>query len=78
VDPSRTEAVKNFPPPQYVKWIARFIGMVNYFHKLIPHFAESAVHLNLLRKEGEKFAWGTEQQSAFEDFKLAIIKPPIL
>ena len=78
VDPSRTEAIKNFPPPRDVKGIARFIGMVNFFHKFIPHFAERAAPLNMLRKKGEKFAWGTEQQSAFEDLKLAIINPPIL
>jgi hypothetical protein len=31
VDPSRTEAIRNFPPPRDVKGIARFIGMVNFF-----------------------------------------------
>jgi hypothetical protein len=36
VDPDRTEAIRNFPSPWDAKGIARFIGMVNFFHKSLP------------------------------------------
>jgi hypothetical protein len=52
--------------------------MVNFFHKFIPHFAERASPLNLLRKKDTPFVWGPEQQNAFQDLKLAIIDPPVL
>jgi hypothetical protein len=52
--------------------------MVNFFHKFIPHFAERASPLNLLRKKDTPFVWGSEQQNAFQDLKLAIINPPVL
>jgi hypothetical protein len=78
VDPSRTTAIKDFPPPRDAKGIARFIGMVNFFHKFIPHLAERAAPLNLLRKKGTQFVWGPGQQQAFEDLKLAIVNPPVL
>jgi hypothetical protein len=75
---SRTEAIRNFPSPRDVKGIARFIGMVNFFHKFILRFAERATPLNLLRKKGVSFFWGPDQKKAFEDLKLAIINPPVL
>ena len=78
VDPSRTDAIRRFPPPRDVKGVARFIGMVNFFHKFIPHFAERAAPLNLLRKKDVKFQWGPDQIRAFQDLKLAITNPPVL
>jgi hypothetical protein len=78
VDPNRAKSIMDFPPPRDVKGNARFIGMVNIFHKCIPHFAERASPLNLLRKKDIPFVWGSEQQNAFQDLKLAIINPPVL
>ena len=78
VDPDRTKSIRDFPPPRDVKGIARFIGMVNFFHKFIPHFAERAAPLNLLCKKDTPFVWGLEQQQAFQDLKLAITNPPVL
>jgi hypothetical protein len=78
VDPDRTKAIRKFQTPRDDKGIASFVGMVNFFHKFIPQFAERAAPLNLLRKKGVKFVWGPAQQRAFEDLKLAIINPPVL
>jgi hypothetical protein len=78
VDPDRTKSIRDFPTPRDVKGIARFIGMVSFFHKFIPHFAERASPFNLLRKKDTPFVWGSEQQYAFQDLKLAIINPPVL
>jgi hypothetical protein len=33
IDPDRTEAIRKFPPTIDVKGFARFIGMVNSYHK---------------------------------------------
>jgi hypothetical protein len=50
IDPERTKAIRNFPPPTDAKGISRFVGMVNFYHKFIPHLAEIAAPLNELRK----------------------------
>jgi hypothetical protein len=76
VDPDRTSAIRSFPSPRDIKGVARFVGMVNFFHKLIPQFAERAAPLNLLRKKGIRFVWGPDQQRAFEDLKVVIIINP--
>ena len=78
IDQERTRAIRNFPPPKDAKGISRFIGMVNYFHKFIPQLAEIASPLNKLRRKGEKFMWGPEQQQAFDKLKETIMNPPVL
>ena len=65
-------------PPRDAKGIARFLGMINYFHKYIPHLADIAAPLNALRKKGAKFEWTTRHQDAFETLKESIISPPVL
>ena len=78
IDPSRTEAIRNFQPPKNAKGIARFLGMVGYYSKFIHKFAEIAAPLNALRKKNAKFIWSSEQQEAFEQLKAAISNPPVL
>jgi hypothetical protein len=61
-----------------MKGIARFIGMVNFYHKFIPRMADIAAPLNSLRKKGLKFVWGQSQQEAFDQLKQSISQPPVL
>jgi hypothetical protein len=75
VDPARTLAIRNFPARKDAKGVARFIGMVNFFHKFIPDLAHRAAPLNDFRKKGVKFKWGQEQQAAFSDFKMFVMNP---
>lgn len=78
IDPDRTQAIRDFPPPKDVKGIARFLGMINFYRKFIPNVAELAAPLNQLRKSGVKFKWGEDQQRSFEILKEKIIQPPVL
>ena len=78
IDPSRTQPIRDYLPPTTVKGIARLIGMVGFFSKFIPNFADKAAPLNALRRKNVKFVWGPEQQQAFDDLKSAITNPPIL
>ena len=78
IDPERTKPIRDFPVPRDARGIARFIGMVNFYHKFIPSFADVAAPLNALRKKGMKFVWGPEQQESFESLKKAISQPPVL
>jgi hypothetical protein len=75
---ARTLAIRNFPAPKDSKGVARFIGMVNFFHGFIPDLGRRAAPLNDLRKKGVKFKWGQEQQAAFSDLKMCVMNPPVL
>jgi hypothetical protein len=78
IDPDRTRAIRDFSPPKDVSGVSRFIGMANFYHKFIPNFAAVSALLNLLRRKGESFRWGPDQQTAFDALKHAISHPPIL
>jgi len=69
IDPERTRAIREFPTPCDTRGTSRFRGMVNFYHKFTPRLADVAVPLNALCKKGVKFAWGQEQQEAFEALK---------
>jgi hypothetical protein len=72
IEPKRTHAITEFPIPCDAKPITRFIGMVNFYHKFIPSYADVAAPLNVLRKKGAKLKWDQPQQEAFEALKTAI------
>jgi hypothetical protein len=78
IDPGRTQAIRDFPPPRDVKCVARFLGMVNFYHKFISNLADVAEPLNILRKKGAKFVWEEAQQTSFDTLKMAISNPPVL
>jgi hypothetical protein len=53
-DPSKLEAVKQLKPPTTQKEVRAFLGLVGFYRRLIPRFAEDAKHLDmLLKKEAE-------------------------
>ena len=78
IDPERTAAIREYQPPRDAKGIARFIGMINYYSRFIPHLAEKAAPLNQLRRKNVKFVWTDVHQNAFEELKTCLISPPIL
>lgn len=78
IEPERTKSINDFVSPTDVTGIARFLGMINYYHKFIPNLADIAAPLNRLRKRGKTLCWGPEQQEAFLKLKSAISQPPIL
>uniref|UniRef100_A0A1B6JZN4 RNA-directed DNA polymerase n=1 Tax=Homalodisca liturata TaxID=320908 RepID=A0A1B6JZN4_9HEMI len=78
IDPARTQGIRDFPPPKDAKGVARFIGMVNFYRRFIPDFAEVAAPLNALRRKDAKFVWGEDQERAFQLLREAIIQPPVL
>ncbi|KAL6487671.1 hypothetical protein MHYP_G00042970 [Metynnis hypsauchen] len=74
----KVEAVKNFPVPQSMKEVQRFLGMAGWYHRFIPRFADRALCLNALKKKGATWIWTDECQRAFQDIKQALISSPIL
>ncbi len=94
LDPDKVSAVRNFPKPDKdLGRLQSFLGLVGYFKRHISHYAKRAKPLyDMLRGEevhkkkrkGKKHCefkqqtWGSEQDKAFEDLKLAATTAPVL
>ena len=64
------------PAPTTPKEIKQFLGLVGYYRKFIPRFADIA--MTNLTKQDIPFEWTVQCQAAFELLKEAIITSPIL
>ena len=77
VNPQKMTSVHDFPVPVTGKQIESFIGLVNYFRKHIPCYAEVAAPLEALRKD-IKVSFNTEQLKSFDSMKLLLLNAPLL
>ena len=56
--PSAVDAVVNFVKPEKQRALRRYLGMVNYYHRFIPHCAAKLTPLNnLLTAANEGHTW---------------------
>ena len=78
VDPKKIEAIIQMDPPQNVANLQSFNGMINYLKKFSPVLSKLSEPLRRLCKSGVKWAWESEQQSAFEAIKQVIMTLPVL
>ena len=78
VDPKKIEAIIHMEPPQNVASLQSFNGMVNYLKKFSPVLSELSEPLRTPCKSGVEWAWGSEQQDAFEAIKQVITTLPVL
>ena len=71
------EAVSSFPTPKNVKYLKSFLGLCNYYRKIVKGFAKISPSNELLKKE-QKFEWSREADDAFQYFKQAMTSQPIV
>lgn len=81
VDPSKVEAILNFPTPTTKKEVKRFLGTASWYRRFVPNFSSIAGPLNKLTSTGKKstpFAWTKEADEGFNKLKECLISAPIL
>ena len=66
-DPKHVEKIKNAKAPTNNKELESFVGLANFYGRLIPDFATKMLPLNNMRNSD--FSWGKMQPEAFEDIK---------
>ena len=75
---SRLEAIQNLKPPITVKGCRSFVGMVNFLSVFCQDLQKLLNPIYDLTRKGRPFNWQQEQQTAFEEIKGRLQKPPIL
>ena len=83
-DPSKIEAIKNWPTPKEVTHVRSFLGFTNYLRKFIKNYAHIAKPLNKLisgdnaSRRKAHVNWDDECDAAFTKLKEACCNAPVL
>ena len=74
----KTKAVQDWPTPSCSKDVRSFLGLVSFFRRFIPHFADVAHPLTALTSKISDFVWDSQQQAAFAALKQSLLTSPLL
>ena len=77
-DPSKVQAVTEWPVPADIHDVRSFIGLTSYYRRFVKNYATIAKPLNKLMEKGQKFSWSSECQESFEALKTLLVSAPIL
>ena len=77
-DPSKTEVIRNWPAPNNKSEVRSVLGLLGYYRKFIPNFAERAKPLSRLTRKNAKFVWDDACEESLSDLKQCLIQAPIL
>ena len=75
---TKVEAIREFPTPQNLTELRRFLGMTSYYRRFISGFSDIASPLHRLTNKGVRFDWDKNCQRAFEQLKEQLLSAPVL
>ncbi|KAI2665727.1 Transposon Tf2-9 polyprotein [Labeo rohita] len=78
MDPSKVRAVLDWPQPNSVKQVQRFLGFANFYRRFIRDFSSVAEPIIALTKEFQPFKCSKEAEGAFNRLKKLFTSAPIL
>ena len=76
----KVKAIVEAPRPETKKQVKSFLGMIGFYRKFVPNFAEIALPLTELTKKGSpnRVPWEDVHQRSFESLKSYMVSSPIL
>ena len=77
-DPDKIKAITQVKTPQMTKDIRRFLGMLNQMIKFVSNMADTTKPLHNLLSTKNLWAWGQDQEEAFNKAKIILSSTPVL
>ena len=77
-DTAKTEKVTQWPVPKTKRGVQQFLGLANYYRRIVKDFATISKPLHRLTEKNCKFNWTDDCQKAFEELRLRLVTSPIL
>ncbi len=79
MDQGKVTAVAEWPTPQTIKELQRFLGFANFYRRFIKGFSLLTAPLTtLLRGKPKSLSWNPNAHDAFDSLKTAFSTAPIL
>lgn len=81
--PDRVKAIKNFPKPSTIAELRRFLGLVNFYRRCLPHAAQAQDALYKLipdnrKKDKRPVIWSEMATQAFDKIKHDLCQATLL
>ena len=76
--PEKLESIAKMPAPKNPKEVKQFLGLVGYYRKFVPRFADISRVLTHLTKKDVEFKWTPECKNCFQILKESLQQAPIL
>ena len=78
VDPNKIAIIQRVPPPQKVRDVQSFLGIVGYYKRFIKDFSKLASPLFGILGKYVEFIWIDSCQEAIDTLKSKLVTAPIL
>ncbi|KAI4898691.1 hypothetical protein NFI96_020791 [Prochilodus magdalenae] len=79
MDDQKVEAVANWPKPNSIRDLQRFLGFANFYRRFIRNYSSVAAPLtSLLKGDAKRLVWNAQAESAFEELKRRFTTAPLL
>ena len=76
--PEKLESITKMSAPKNPKEVKQFLGLMGYYRKLVPRFADISRVLTQLTKKDVEFKWTPKCENSFQILKEFLQQAPIL
>ena len=76
--PEKLESIRKMPAPRTAKEVKQFLGLIGYYQKFVPRFADISRPLTKLTCHNVVFEWTEQCSKAFNHLRELLMEYPIL
>jgi hypothetical protein len=78
MEEDKVKSIIEWPTPRTVKEVQQFLGLANYYRKIIDRYAGVVSGLYWLTKKDQKFEWDDAAEKSFQELKNLFSKKTIV